>query len=183
MRLYKLIFFLLVPVISFGTHVALSNPLVIGGAAAAGGALLINPIGGLIKSAYTGNCKLQQLNFRGSQDPDDNEFLYESKSQFDLAQQGYTNSGKQNSGSGQGWECDKKACQNGQLIQMPAGHVFNGQVINQVKTYKCDTAVVSLNFKGDQWVETTAPIDVTTTNGDDGNHMNTVSPYLQALSN
>lgn len=46
------------------------------------------------------------ISYVGNQEPDDNEFLYESEREYLLAKQGYTNSGKKNSGDGHAYECD-----------------------------------------------------------------------------
>ncbi len=80
------------------------------------------------------------LGFDGNQDYDDDEFLYESKYQFDLAKAGYTNTGKQNSGNGVGYECDKvnaTSCNDNSVVEMPSGHVWKGEVINEKRRYQC----------------------------------------------
>ncbi len=196
MKLYNSFFALLIVAMSLHPNAAQSvAPLVIGGAAV-GGALLVNPLGRLIDSTYAGNCKLQQLQYSNSQEPDDNEFLYESKEQFDLAQQGYNTSDHKNSGSGIGWECDNEICQSDKILIMPSGHVFKGKIINEIKAYKCNTDLLSLKFEGDHWVETDMPINIATPGGDSsgsttqptpsdsripGIPRNTVAPYLNAL--
>ena len=198
MKLHNSLFALLIVAISLQPYAAHSvAPLVIGGAAV-GGALLVNPLGRLIDSTYAGNCKLQQLPYSGTQEPDDNEFLYETKEQFDLAQQGYNSSGHKNSGNGTGWECDNEMCQSDKILIMPKGHVFNGKIINATKAYKCNTDIISLKLEGDHWVETDMPVDIakaensnsapqptpTTNSGNQsivGFPRNTVAPYLNAL--
>lgn len=90
------------------------------------------------------------LGFDGNQEPDDDEFLYETKKQFELTKSGYENSGKQNSGDGRGYECDyvsSSGCSGDDVIEMPAGHVFEGVVINSVRRYQCKANW----YSGDRW--------------------------------
>ena len=194
MRLSKTLLILSVIAVSTYSYNAMAvAPIIIGAGAALGGAL-INPISHAIDKTHTGNCVLQQLKYNGTQEPDDNEFLYASKEQFDESNKGYSASGKTNSGNGMGWECDNDACQHNQMVIMPAGHVFKGEVINVAKAYMCDTTLMSFKMEGDHWVPSNIPIQVeeTTTNGngssqtnpsntDNNKHMNTTEPYLRAL--
>ena len=90
------------------------------------------------------------LGFDGNQSPTDDEFLYENEKEFALTQSGFINSGKQNSGDGRGYECDEfnsPSCAIDDEIEMPVGHVFEGEVIKQKRRYKC---VVGL-FGDDKW--------------------------------
>ena len=97
-------------------------------------------------------CGASALGFDGNQDPDDDEFLYESNKQFELAKQGYKNSNHQNSGDGKGIECDttnSAGCGSDKVIDLLPGHVFKGKVVNAKKKYQC-----THNFWGnDMWVE------------------------------
>ena len=80
------------------------------------------------------------LGFDGNQDPDDDEFLYASETEFQKTETGYTNTGNQNSGSGYGYECDEirsPSCGCLSTITLNKGHVFKGQVINRKVTYQC----------------------------------------------
>ncbi|MDE6481831.1 MAG: hypothetical protein K2L25_03380, partial [Alphaproteobacteria bacterium] len=80
------------------------------------------------------------LSFSGNQDPDDDEFLYASASQFNAAQSGYENTGHKNSGSGKGYECDEVnsgSCGCNAVIELQAGHVFKGETINRKRSYQC----------------------------------------------
>ena len=73
---------------------------------------------------------------------DDDEFLYENDLQHNLSQQGYTNSKNQNSGSGIGYECDSRrtsSCTTDDFVELEAGHWFNGDKVNEKKTYICRT--------------------------------------------
>lgn len=88
------------------------------------------------------------LSYEGNQDPDDNEFLYASSSQFTAAKSGYENTGHKNSGSGKGYECDdfnSGGCGCDAVVNMPAGHVFKGQTINRKRSYQCVCS------SGDYW--------------------------------
>jgi len=109
MRLYKLL--LMVPVVMMGF--ATTN----------------------VMAAKT--CGPEVLGYSGNQDPDDNEFLYANKSQFDAANAGYKNTNHTTSGSGKGYECDNEHCSHASIVDMPAGHVFKGKVINHKETYQC----------------------------------------------
>ena len=97
-------------------------------------------------------CGAHTIGFDGNQDPDDDEFLYENKGQFDLTMQGYKNSNKQNSGSGIGIECDttrSAGCDSGQVIELLPGHYFKGKVVNAKRKYQCTSGF----FGGDMWEE------------------------------
>ncbi len=92
------------------------------------------------------------LGFDGNQAPADDEFLYETKEQFLLTKQGFTNTGKQSSGSGRGYECDEinsPSCTIDDVIEMPAGHVFKGEVIPNARRYQCQIGSI---WGDDKWV-------------------------------
>ena len=96
-------------------------------------------------------CGAHTLGFDGNQDPDDDEFLYENKRQFDLTMQGYNNSNEQNSGEGKGIECDttnSAGCDSGHVIELLPGHVFKGSVVNAKRKYQCTSSF----FGDDMWV-------------------------------
>lgn len=81
------------------------------------------------------------ISYVGNQEPDDNEFLYESEREYLLAKQGYTNSGKKNSGDGHAYECDfgrSGGCGHDDVVTMDPGHVFKGQVIDKEVKYQCN---------------------------------------------
>ena len=85
-------------------------------------------------------CGQSTLGFDGTQKPHHDEFLYINKKQYDLTVSGYGNSNKQNSGSGYGYECDtthSAGCDKGDEVTLPAGHVFEGNVVNQSVKYIC----------------------------------------------
>lgn len=89
------------------------------------------------------------LGFDFYQEPDDDEFLYETEDQFLLTKQGFINTGEQTSGSGRGYECDdinSPSCTVGEVIDMPAEHVFKGVVIPNARRYQCQMA------GDDKWV-------------------------------
>ncbi len=107
-------------------------------------------LGGM--SASYATCGASTLGFDGLQDPDDDEFLYESWDQFDSTRSGYENSNHQTSGDGKGIECDtinSAGCPNRETVTLKAGHVFKGKVVPTQKTYKC---TINL-FQDDMWVE------------------------------
>ena len=91
------------------------------------------------------------LEYDGFQDPDDNEFLYPDKNNFDKAMAAYETSGHADSGSAVAFECDdwfSKSCGKTHVVHMNAGHVFKGEVINHARDYQCFTA-----WLDDYWAE------------------------------
>ena len=93
--------------------------------------------------AHAGCNSPVMLSYVGNQDPDDNEFLYESNTQFELAKQGYINTGHKTSGNGLGYECDEMfsgSCSHDDVVSMPSGHVFKGEVINRPAKYRCQAS-------------------------------------------
>lgn len=85
-------------------------------------------------------CGQSTLGFDGAQKPQHDEFLYINKKQYDLTVSGYENSNRQTSGSGYGYECDttrSAGCDKGDEVTLPAGHFFEGKVVNQSVKYIC----------------------------------------------
>lgn len=93
-------------------------------------------------------CGQNMIRLEFGQSRDDNEFLFESKANYDMVKdniQGldgveefrhsdtYVNINK-----GKVYECDNGSCTNGTTVEMSAGHVFKGQVIYQQVRYRCD---------------------------------------------
>ena len=108
-----------------------------------------------INSAWAGCNSPVTLSFQGNQDPDDNEFLYENKTMFDLAVRGHKNT-RNTSGDGLGYECDSAfsgSCSTSDKVTMPAGHVFNGRIVNKRVTYECrgPNSLAGVYFD-DRWV-------------------------------
>lgn len=92
------------------------------------------------------------LGYDGNQEPADDEFLYDTEEEFLLAKQGFINSKKQNSGDGHGYECDQinsPSCTIGDVREMPAGHVFKGEVIPTARRYQCQVGRI---WNDDKWV-------------------------------
>ena len=88
-------------------------------------------------------CGETHVSYDGIQGPNDNEFLYSSKMAYNSAKNradGGTIAG------GLVYECDNEHCTHGQVQDMPAGHVFNGQEVNEAAKYRCDVDVE------DKWV-------------------------------
>ena len=80
------------------------------------------------------------LSFEGTQDPDDDEFLYDNQYQFDLTKAGYENTNHKNSGAGRGYECDQYStggCSRDDVLTLPAGHIFKGQKVATKTKYQC----------------------------------------------
>ncbi|MBR1380801.1 MAG: hypothetical protein IJ560_04445 [Alphaproteobacteria bacterium] len=110
--------------------------------------ILFSPI---FNSAFAGCNSAIVVSYSGTQDPDDDEFLYENSSQFEASKSGYKNTRKMNSGDGKAWECDRvhpASCKNGEVVTMSAGHVFKGKVIGRSVKYQCNAKLVG----NDKWV-------------------------------
>ena len=111
------------------------------------GTFIVDTTDAFGKSCYSATT----LKYRGNQDPDDNEFLYPDKNNFDKAMSAYETSGHADSGSAVAFECDdwfSKSCEEDHVVHMKAGHVFKGKVINQAKDYQCIDGLLD-----DYWAE------------------------------
>lgn len=113
--------------------------------------VVVNWVGTKIANAGPGTCGPETISFHGSQDPNDDEFLYSDKENFDAACAAYKNTNKTNSGTGHAYECDNKHCKMNQIITMPSGHVFKGQVINREVKYQCSDPFL--------WADKWIPVD------------------------
>ncbi len=104
--------------------------------------------------AHAGVCGSNTLAFSGNQEPDDDEFLYNNKDEFDKTVAAYNSTGN-SSGDGHGWECDNDFCSNGRIQSMPAGHYFEGKIVNHKETYQCCTFWGG-GCSSDMWIPTGA---------------------------
>ncbi len=110
--------------------------------------------------AFTGNAmgtctSPTTISFGGNQKPAADEFLYETKDDWEKTLSGYTNSGKFNSGEGVAYECDgwnSPSCTGGDIVTLGPNHYFGGKLVTYEKTYKCVTDTLN-----DHWIETTKP--------------------------
>lgn len=90
-----------------------------------------------IIAAQAGSCGMNKITLSGiNQYPSDNEFLFDSKAAYDSAPD---NNGTHTI-SGKVYECDNEYCSKGQSVSLGPGHVFKGQVINEYRTYFCNTS-------------------------------------------
>ena len=88
-------------------------------------------------SSMAGVCTEKRLTFIGSQQPSDDEYLYENRAKYDATVHGYNASDHYHSGNGTAFECDNNVC-GGDFVQtMPSGHVFMGETINKEVKYRC----------------------------------------------
>lgn len=119
--------------------------------------------GGIAPVQAAHSCGPVTITYSGNQKPDHDEFLYADEQQYNLSVNGYNNTRKQNSGSGQAYECDRyhtASCTTDDVVTMPAGHYFKGKKINTSKTYKCytiDSAGWDQTFFNDVWKEVGTP--------------------------
>ena len=93
------------------------------------------------------------ISYEGNQEPNDDEFLYGDTKQYQLAKNGYENSGHKNSGAGRVYECDQfnsGGCTKDDLVSLEAGHVFKGETINVARQYRCATGLWGV-FADDRW--------------------------------
>lgn len=91
-------------------------------------------------------CGETHISFDGQQ-PDDNEFLYETETAFNSVKNrpdGGTVAG------GRVFECDNKHCPGATEMPMPAGHVFMGKVVNEEAIYICNSQSLWKQFD-DRW--------------------------------
>ena len=102
------------------------------------------------------DCEARTLTYKATnvlnvrvQAPEDNEFLYLSKGDFEAARSESKKS--RTSGSVRAFECDavgSVSCRGGQVVDMPAGHVFKGRTINKARRYRC---VAPIPAGDDRW--------------------------------
>lgn len=86
-------------------------------------------------------CGRQNVRFDGNQRAGDDEFLWLNKTNYDRA------GGKMGKFEGiPGFECDDEGCTNLSLIEMPAGHCFNGNCNTSAAVYRCSIG------GNDKWV-------------------------------
>ena len=103
-----------------------------------------------------------------NQAPDHDEFLYRTETDYKTAYSGWKNTNHLTAGSATVYECDDRGgagfsgCGGGAIVDMPAGHVWKGQVINKAVSYQCYTTDGGNNYyalianryyaSDDQWV-------------------------------
>lgn len=103
-----------------------------------------------------------------NQAPDHDEFLYRTETDYKTAYSGWKNTNHLTAGSATVYECDDRGgagfsgCGAGAIVDMPAGHVWKGQVVNKAVSYQCYTTDGGNNFYSlignryfagdDQWV-------------------------------
>lgn len=89
------------------------------------------------KAAEVKECGMSQIKLSGfNQYPSDNEFLFDSKAAYDSAPK---NNGT-HTVKGKVFECDNEYCSHGMRIDLGPGHVFKGKVVDEYRTYFCDTS-------------------------------------------
>ena len=115
------------------------------------------------KKNNTHSCGPVTLSYFGTQELDDDEFLYADDHQYQLSKNGYANFKKKNSGDGKGYECDSRrtgSCTTDDVVTLGAGHWFKGQRVNYTRTYICVT-----HFIGDDRWEEYSKKETCTANG------------------
>lgn len=94
-------------------------------------------------------CGQNMIRLAFGQSRDDNEFLFETKSDYDMVQGLGADEEYRHSDSyvkNKVYECDDESCNRGSVVTMPAGHVFKGKTVSGSQMYMCDTAGVD-----DRW--------------------------------
>ena len=98
-------------------------------------------------------CGQNMIRLAFGQSRDDNEFLFETKSDYDMVKDNIQGLGAdeeyRHSDSyvkNKVYECDDESCNRGSVVTMPAGHVFKGSSVGGSQMYMCDTAGVD-----DRW--------------------------------
>lgn len=91
-------------------------------------------------------CGETHISYDGNQAPADNEFLYTNKSAWDSVRNradGGTVAG------GLVYECDNDHCTHNHIQEMPAGHYFKGQRVDEAAKYRC--VAEEWNTIDDRW--------------------------------
>ena len=79
-------------------------------------------------------CGIKGIVLAGIQNKSDNEFLYENKATYDAFP---NKNGTYENLPGRVWECDNEYCTNHKVVEVPAGHYYNGQKQAKANWYKC----------------------------------------------
>lgn len=89
------------------------------------------------------SCGESSVSFMGTQAPADDEFLYTTVTAYNS-----TLGRKDNAtiSGGLVYECDDDHCTDDTVVDMPAGHVFKGKVVDFARKYRCDSGVFIDNW-------------------------------------
>lgn len=89
------------------------------------------------------SCGESSVSFMGTQAPADDEFLYTTVTAYNS-----TLGRKDNAtiSGGLVYECDDDHCPDDTVVDMPAGHVFKGKVVDFARKYRCDSGVLIDNW-------------------------------------
>lgn len=93
-------------------------------------------------------CGETHISYDGNQRPNHDEFLFDSKAAYDSARNrpdGGTIAG------GKVYECDNEHCTHNAVQEVPAGHVFKGEVINEAAMYRCIVGRLGRDTWDDMW--------------------------------
>jgi len=107
----------------------------------------------LPETVLGGSCGFQHIEFQGTQDPEDDEFIYENDYTYNAAV--LADNRKQGSTDLPGivWECDREqGCSNNTYVYVPGGHVWNGIPQSTNSIYRCSTVP-------DKWIRTAYNIE------------------------
>lgn len=78
-----------------------------------------------VHSVYAA-CEKTSIEYKGTQEMSDDEFLYESGFEFAMSS---------------GYECDNEFCEDGTTVTMFPGHYYKGEQVDETVTYKCSTGL------------------------------------------
>ncbi len=98
-------------------------------------------------------CGQNMIRLAFGQSRNGNEFLFETKSDYDMVKDNVQGFGADETFrhsdtyvKNKVYECDDESCNRGSVVTMPAGHVFKGKSVSGSQMYMCDTAGVK-----DRW--------------------------------
>ncbi len=95
----------------------------------------------LLPICANAGCGVRHIEFQGNQDPNDDEFIYASTSDYDYAEKEYEKNNYSFDLNNLMWECDnEQGCRNNTYLLAPAGHSWDGKRNMPERLYNCKTA-------------------------------------------
>ena len=102
----------------------------------------------LLPICANAGCGSRHIEFQGNQDPNDDEFIYDSTSDYDYAEKEYEKNNYSFDLKNLMWECDnEQGCRNNTYLLAPAGHSWDGKRNLPERLYKCNTAGMNNEWK------------------------------------
>ena len=103
----------------------------------------------LLPICANAGCGVHHIEFQGNQDPNDDEFIYASSSDYNYAEKEYEKDNYSFDLNNLMWECDdEQGCKNGTYLLAPAGHSWDGKTNLPERLYHCDTTGMNNEWLG-----------------------------------